>query len=159
MVGKRLLYILEVTLLLTLFAFFTSFVVTTSQNDQIVDATEEFAEFIRYKGVITEKTYDDFLTKIPTAVKVSFVIDKGHRLTLDDQPLDEVFTQEVFAALDDESKGYYPLQVGDSIKVIVRKTSPTLFDKTTELLTGQSSGELSPIIAIKGGLVLNEQYH
>lgn len=157
MVGRRLLYIMEIILLMTLFAFFTSFVITTNQNDTIVDATEEFSELIRYKGAITESMYDNFLDEMPTPVKVSFVVDKGSILELDDQPLDQDYSQEVLEALD--SIGYYTMKVGDQVKVIVRKTSPTLFDKVTELLTGQSSGDQQPIIAIKGGLVLNEQYH
>lgn len=157
MVGRRLLYIMEIILLLTLFAFFTSFVITTNQNDTIVDATEEFSELIRYKGAITENMYEEFLDKMPTPVKVSFVVDKGTTLELDDQPLNQNYSQEVLQALD--SAGYYPMEVGDQVKVIVRKTSPTLFDMVTELLTGQRSGDQQPIIAIKGGLVLNEQYH
>lgn len=157
MVGKRLLYIMEIVLLMTLFAFFTSFVITTNQNDTIVDATEEFSELIRYKGAITESMYDNFLDEIPTTVKVSFVIDKSSILELADQPLDQDYSQEVLEALD--SIGYYTMKVGDQVKVIVRKTSPTLFDKVTEILTGQSSGDPQPIIAVKGGLVLNEQYH
>lgn len=157
MVGKRLLYIMEIVLLLTLFAFFTSFVVTTNQNDTIVDATEEFAELIRYKGAITKSMYDNFLNKMPTPVKVGFVVDKSTILELEDQPISQDYSQDILEALD--GPGYYAMKVGDQVKVIVRKTSPTLFDKVTELLTGSSSGEPQPIIAIKGGLVLNEQYH
>lgn len=148
---------MEIILLLTLFAFFTSFVITTSQNDTIVDATEEFSELIRYKGAVTETMYNDFLDKMPTPVRINFVIDKGSVLELEDQPLNQNYSQEVLQALD--STGYYPMEVGDQVKVIVRKTSPTMFDMVTELLTGQHSGDQQPIIAIKGGLVLNEQYH
>ena len=100
MVGRRLLYIMEIILLMTLFAFFTSFVITTNQNDTIVDATEEFSELIRYKGAITESMYDNFLDEMPTPVKVSFVVDKGSILELDDQPLDQNYSQEVLEALD-----------------------------------------------------------
>ena len=157
MVGRRLLYLVEVILLLTLFAFFTSFVITTNQNDLIVDATEEFSEMIRYKGTITKNMYEEFLEKMPTAVKVGFVVDKGKVLQKDDDPLSVNFSQEVWTALD--NTGYYTLKVGDQIKIIVRKTSPTLFDKVSEMLTGQGSGMQQPVIAVKGGLVLNEQYH
>lgn len=157
MVGRRLLYFMEILLLLTLFAFFTSFVITTNQNDVIVDATEDFTELIRYKGAVTETMYEDFLNQMPTTVKVSFVIDKDTILDVEDEPLSQDYSQEVLEALD--SIGYYAMNVGDQVKVIVRKTSPTLFDKVTEMLTGHSSGDPQPIIAIKGGLVLNEQYH
>lgn len=157
MVGRRLLYFMEAILLLTLFSFFTSFVITTNQNDIIVDATEEFSEMIRYKGAITKNMYDEFLEKMPTTVRVGFVVDKGKVLQKDTDPLSVNFSQEVWTAL--EGQGYYAMKVGDQIEVIVRKTSPTLFDKVSEMLTGQASGAQQPVIAVKGGLVLNEQYH
>lgn len=155
MVGKRLLYIFEILILVTLFAFFSSFVVTTNQNDAIVDETEQFSEMVRYKGCITEKMYTDFLKKMPTPVKIGFQVTKGKVLETNNSPISKTFTNEIFESI--EAIGYYPMRVGDEIQVTVRKTSPTYFDKMVELMTRKGAYQ-TPIIAIKGGLILNEQY-
>lgn len=155
--GKRVLYFLEVLILLTIFSLGASFIITTYQNDAIVDATEDFVELARQKGCITAKMYDNLLDEMPTAVKVSFVIEKAKVLKSDDDPLDREFTQEVFDSIEDI--GYYPMEVGDHLQIIVRKSGQTYFDSIVAFLTGTNSSESDPIIAIKGGLVLNEQYH
>lgn len=154
--GKRLLFFIEMLCLITMFAFFSSFVITTQQNDKITDATENFVELVRYKGCVTQQMYSEFLAKMPVPVKVSFIIDQGKTLEVDGAPADRRFTTDVFAAIEDI--GYYPMRIGDEVQVIVRKAGPSYFDMMVGVISGQHSGGESPIIAAKGGLVLNVQY-
>lgn len=157
MPAKQLLTIFEFILILTVFALIGSFEITVQENDRIVDATEQFTELVRYKGCITKQMYEDFREQISTPIKVNFIVEKGKTLKQSDELLNANFTEDVLEHLD--ASGLYAMSAGDEIKVVVRKLSPTSFDRTVGMLTGQMRGGANPVIAIKGGLVLNEQYH
>lgn len=157
MPAKQLLTIMEFLLFLTLFSFIGAFVTTTNENDRIVDATEEFTELVRYKGCVTKQMYEDFRNHISTPVKVNFIIDKAKVMEEDNAPLSQDFTADVLEALD--ASGIYTMSAGDQIRVVVRKLTPTTFDHVSGIYSGQVRGGAMPIIAIKGGLILNEQYH
>ena len=155
--GKRLLFLMETLILFTCIVFFGSLTATTYQNDRVRDVTENFAEMVRYKGCITRSMYEDLLKNIPTTVQVNFEVEKHHDLVASDQPMNLRFTKDVIDEIYSSTQ-IYPLDVGDEFTVTVRKASPTLFDAMVSTLTGEGSKDY-PLIAVKGGLVLNEQYH
>lgn len=156
--GKRLLFLMETLILLTCIIIFGALAATTYQNDRIRDIAENFAEVVRYKGCITKTMYDDLLAELPTAVKVSFNIEKHHDLVVNDAPLNLRLTKDVIDQIYDNSSHLYPLETGDTFTIIIRKASPTLLDSMVSSMTGEGAEEY-PLIAVKGGLVLNEQYH
>lgn len=155
--GRRLLFLMETLILFTCIVFFGSLTATTYQNDRIRDIAENFSEMVRYKGCITRTMYEDLLKNVPTAVEVDFEIEKKHALVAANQPLNLRFTKDVTDALYDASQ-IYPLEVGDEFTITIRKASPTLFDAVVSSVNGNGTKE-HPLIAVKGGLVLNEQYH
>lgn len=155
--GKRLLFFFEVVILLTLFVFFSSLAATTIQNDRIVDITENFAEVVRYKGCITRTMYDDLLASYPTPVEVNFEVTKAPALVTNDDIKSLEFTAEVIDGVYG-AENIYKMNTGDSIQIVVRKAGPTWFDTMVSALTGEGTTD-HPIIAIKGGMILNEQYH
>ena len=53
--GRRIVTVFEVLLIMTLFSMFAALVITTSDNDNIVENTESFVELVRYKGCITDE--------------------------------------------------------------------------------------------------------
>lgn len=155
--GRRLLFFFEVVILLTLFVFFASLAATTLQNDRIIDITENFAETVRYKGCITRTMYDDLLKDYPTPVEVNFEVTKAPVLVSNDDAKSLRFTSEVIDGIYG-SENIYKMNTGDSIRIIVRKAGPTWFDTMVSAMTGEGATD-HPIIAIKGGMILNEQYH
>lgn len=154
--GKRLLFFFEVLIMLTLFLLFGSLAATTLQNDRIVDVTESFAEVVRYKGCITRSMYDELLASFPTAVNVNFEVTKKPALVTAEDIKDVEFSNEVIADVYG-STGIYTMQTGDMFTVIVHKASPTWFDTIVSAMTGEGTTQ-SPVIAVKGGMILNEQY-
>ena len=154
---KRLLFLMETLILFTCIVFFGSLTATTYQNDRVRDVTENFAEMVRYKGCITRSMYEDLLKDIPTTVQVNLEIEKHHDLVAADQPMNLRFTKDVIDEIYSSTQ-IYPLEVGDEFTITVRKASPTMFDAMVSALTGEGSKDY-PLIAVKGGLVLNEQYH
>ena len=155
--GRRLLFFFEVLILLTLFVFFSSLAVTTMENDRIVDITENFTETVRYKGCITRTMYDDLLAEFPTPVEVNFEVTKAPAIVSDSVPESLQFTAEVIDGVYGP-ENIYKLNTGDSIEVIVRKAGPTWFDTMVNAMSGDGTTD-HPIIAIKGGMILNEQWH
>ena len=159
--GRRIQYILEILIFLTLFSIFSSFTITTYQTDEIIDVTEEFTELIRYKGCITEDMYYEYLEKYPTPVSITFVIEKKKVLQTSEYLAEYAFTGDVMDALssEDEEDRIYKMEVGDSIQVIVRKQGRSYFDALMGSVTKLSQqNSVNPIVAVKGGLILNEQY-
>ena len=140
--GKRLLFLMETLILFSCITIFGALTATTYQNDRIRDVTEDFAETVRYKGCITRSMYEELLKGIPTTVQVNFEIEKHHDLVAVDQPHNMRFTKDVT----------------DEFTVTVRKVSPTMLDALVGSLTGEGTTEY-PLIAVKGGMILNEQYH
>lgn len=155
--GKRLLFLMETLILFSCITIFGALTATTYQNDRIRDVTEDFAETVRYKGCITRSMYEELLKGIPTTVQVNFEIEKHHDLVAVDQPYNMRFTKDVTDMLYDTTQ-LYPLEVGDEFTVTVRKVSPTMLDALVGSLTGEGTTEY-PLIAVKGGMILNEQYH
>ncbi|WP_281692852.1 hypothetical protein [Agathobaculum desmolans] len=155
--GRRILFFFEVLILLTLFVFFGSLAATTLQNDRIVDITEDFVEVVRYKGCITQSMYEDLLKAYPTPVEVNFEVEKAPALVSNDAPASMQFTAEVVDGIYGSGR-IFTMQTGDSIEVVVRKAGPTWFDSMVSAMTASGTDE-KPIIAVKGGMILNEQYH
>ena len=120
---KRLLFLFEALILLTLFIFFGSLAATTLQNDRIIDETENFVEVARYKGCITKSMYEGFLVSLPTVVDVNFEVIKVPELVSSEEIKDLDFTHEVIEAVYGAS-GMYTMETGDMLSVIVRKASP-----------------------------------
>lgn len=154
--GRRVLFIFETLIMLTLFLLFGSLAATTLQNDAIRDTTESFAEVVRYKGCVTRSMYDDLLASFPTAVEVNFEVTKKPALVTSEDIKNMEFTNEVIAGVYG-STGIYTMQTGDMFSVIVHKASPTWFDTVVGAMTGGGTTQ-SPVIAVKGGMILNEQY-
>lgn len=155
--GRRIQYILEILIFLTLFSMFSSFTITTYQTDDIIDVTEEFTELVRYKGCITEDMYFEYLEQYPTPVSLTFVIEKGKVLQTSQYLSAYEFTGDVMEAI--STDGIYKMEVGDSIQVIVRKQGRSYFDALMGAVTKTSErNSVNPIVAVKGGLILNEQY-
>ena len=155
-----LCFILEILIFLTLFSIFSSFTITTYQTDEIIDVTEEFTELIRYKGCITEDMYYEYLEKYPTPISMTFVIEKGKVLQTSSYLSSYEFTGDVLSHFNpDDGDGIYKMEVGDSIQVIVRKQGRSYFDALMGSVTKLSQqNSVNPIVAVKGGLILNEQY-
>ena len=153
---RRLSYLFEFIIVLTLFSMFAAFTITTTQNEQIVDITENFTEMIRYKGCITADMYNGTLRKYPTPVKITFIVEKNKVLSLNGDAHNKVFSKDIIESI--ETTGLYGMKVGDEVQVVVRKNSPTYFDSVVGALTNRQS-TTNPVIAVKGGLILNEQYH
>ena len=154
---KRLLFLFEALILLTLFIFFGSLAATTLQNDRIIDETENFVEVARYKGCITKSIYEDFLVSLPTVVDVNFEVSKAPELVTSEDIKDIDFTHEVIEDVYGAS-GMYTMESGDMLSVTVRKASPTWLDTMIGAMTGEGTTEY-PLIAVKGGMILNEQYY
>ena len=91
--GRKIQFVFEILIFLTLFSLFSSFTITTYQTDKIIDVTEEFTELIRYKGCITEDMYFEYLEKYPTPVSISFIIEKEKALKTSSYLPDYEFTQ------------------------------------------------------------------
>lgn len=185
--GRRFQYIFEVIILLTLFSLFSSFTITTYQTDQIVEITEEFVELIRYKGCITQDMYMEYLEKYPCPVSLSFTVEKAKALNTSQYMSGYRFTNDVVTAITNNSygkeeiengdtpsaeqqyylesnpeqiyKNMYVFDVGDSVQVIVRKQGRSYFDSLISSVSHMSTrSDPTPIVAMKGGLILNAQY-
>lgn len=161
--GRRIVTVFEVLLIMTLFSMFAALVITTTDNDNIVENTESFVELVRYKGCITDEMYSDFIGGFRSPVDVSIVVTKKGQLNEGDTIQ---FTGDVVDALENERTnvaagiiaGTYTMKVGDEIQVIVRKTTSTYFDNLMGFITGTGPASSSPAVAIKGGMILNTQY-
>ena len=139
---KRLLFLFEALILLTLFIFFGSLAATTLQNDRIIDETENFVEVARYKGCITKSIYEDFLVSLPTVVDVNFEVSKAPELVTSEDIKDIDFTHEVI----------------EDVYGASCMASPTVLDTMIGAMTGEGTTEY-PLSAVKGGMILNEQYY
>lgn len=159
--GKRIVAVFEILLLTTLFAFFATFVITTNQNTAITEHTENFVELVRYKGCITQSMYYDFLNGFTTPVDISFAVERQAFLSGTNDATSFEFTKDVIEAIesDDPAIGHiYKMQAGDNIQVTVRKPAGMVYNHVVGAASGNYTGSENPVIAAKGGMVLNEQY-
>lgn len=184
--GRRFQYILEIIILLTLFSLFSSFTITTYQTDRIVEITEEFTELVRYKGCITKDMYLEYLQKYPCPVSISFIVEKAKALSTSSYMSGYRFTNDILTAVSNDQfgkeeidlgtvdaehlyylesnpeqiyKNMYVFDVGDSIQIIVRKQGRSYFDTIISAVSHMSTrSDPTPIVAVKGGLILNAQY-
>lgn len=159
--GRRVVAVFEILLLTTIFVFFTAFVITSNQNVAITEHTEAFVELVRYKGCITQTMYNDFLNGFNTPIDVSITVERQSFLAGDGQAMSYEFTKDVVEALEDDSAEIdhtYRMQAGDNIQVAVRKPAGTLYDAVASMAVGHGSSSTNPVITIKGGMILNEQY-
>lgn len=158
--GRRLITILEILLFTTLFALFAGMVITTHSNDAIVEHTEEFVELVRYKGCITKQMYDDFLDGFSTPVEVRMTVTKENALTGAGSDLESmVFTQDIVNRIVSDPNDLYPMYVGDEIEVVVRRPGRSMYSTILGSLGGGGAkGETNPVVAVKGGMILNEQW-
>lgn len=159
--GKRITFIFSLLIGMILFALFGTLVATTNTNDAIIEHTEEFVELVRYKGCISEKAYYDFLKgfDVPVEVRITATRKPGPGETGNSLE----FTQDIINAFstdmdgDGKADGLYRMNPGDEISVVVRKPSGNLFDSLNRLLSGQDAGVIDPVVAVKGGMILNTQ--
>lgn len=156
--GKRIATLFELLIALTLFALFAGMVITTHSNNAIISHTEEFVEMTRYKGCITEETYKAFLDSFDSVVDVRIQVDRKDVLGGPDALDSTEFTQDVVNTIASDPDGIYRMKVGDEITVIVRRPAGNLYDTIIGSLSGMKAQGGSPVIAIKGGMILNEQY-
>ena len=101
--------------------------------------------------------YEGFLVSLPTVVDVNFEVIKVPELVSSEEIKDLDFTHEVIEGVYGAS-GMYTMETGDMLSVIVRKASPTWLDTMIGAMTGEGTSEY-PLIAVKGGMILNEQYY
>ncbi len=161
--GKKILTAFEILIAVTLFAMFSAMVITTSTNDVIIENTEQFVETVRYKGCITEQMYNEFLDGFDTPVNVHITVTKKDAITGNESLQ---FTNDIIEAVhstaNDPANGIvahtYTMRVGDEIEVCVRKNSATFYDSIVGIFTHQGQIKDNPMIAIKGGMILNTQY-
>lgn len=157
--GKKVLIIFEVLIAMTLFAMYSSLMLTEDSNDEIINTTEEFVETVRYKGCITDDMYYEFLNEFNSPVDIRFIVTR--KGVIDDTTDSMEFTHDVINAINSgssPSECVYKMNVGDEIQVIVRKPSGTSYNTLIGSITGQGSGYTNPVIALKGGMILNTQY-
>lgn len=153
--GRRIVGVLELLIIVTLFSLFAALVITTNSNDRIIEQTEEFVELVRYKGCITSETYNEFLNGFNTPVDVSISVTRKPNVTASVAVETMQFDGDIAEAL--AADNIYRMNVGDEIQVVVRKASASYYDSIVSMLTGSGRSN-NPAIAIKGGMILNTQY-
>lgn len=162
--AKRVITVFEILIFVTLFSMFASFVITTTTNDAIIDNTEEFVELVRYKGCITDQMYYDFIDSFSTPVDVSISVERQPVLATPDTMPTLEWTKDVVLAFDTDADGdgvrdgMYKMNAGDEIEVIVRKPSGSYYDSIISRLSGNAYSVDKPVVAVKGGMILNTQW-
>ena len=157
--GKRIVALFEILITVTLFAMFSGIVITTRSNEAIVDHTEEFVELVRYKGCITQQMYNDFLNGFDSVVDVKIAATRKDPLGSPSDPKTIQFTKDIVGTIESTADHVYPLYVGDEFDVVVRRPARSMYSTIVGSLSGQYARDDCPVIAIKGGMILNEQYH
>lgn len=112
---------------------------------------------------ITEQMYNEFLDGFDTPVNVHITVTKKDAITGNESLQ---FTNDIIEAVhstaNDPANGIvahtYTMRVGDEIEVCVRKNSATFYDSIVGIFTHQGQIKDNPMIAIKGGMILNTQY-
>ncbi len=160
--ARKITTIFEMLIFATLFSLFAALVLTTETNDAIIESTEEFVDTVRYKGCITENMYYEFLNKFRVPVSISFSI--SHYSTTGNTLPTLNFTNDVFAAFEADADAdgkpdrIYKMNPGDEITVTVRKPSGNYYDSIASRIAGNTSLHDNPVIAARGGMILNAQY-
>ena len=155
--GRGFITVLEFLVVISLFSMFVGLIITTNTNDAIISHTEEFAELVRYKGCITEEMYYDVVEGFDAPVDVRFEAVRKPVLANPDSGDTLEFTKDVLSAIE-SGDGIYRMNIGDEIQVIVRKPSGNYFDYIVGTLSGKGMKDENPVVAIKGGMILNTQY-
>jgi hypothetical protein len=161
--GRRIVTVLEILIVVTLFSMFGGLIITSATNDAIIEHTEDFVETVRYKGCITDDMYYEFIDGFNSVVDVSFIVTKKATVSVEgsDDVVDTIeLTNNVVSTFQNSNAAarIYKMNVGDEIEVIVRKPSGNYYDRIMGSLTGQMNAGENPIIARKGGMILNTQY-
>lgn len=154
--GGRILTIFQIKVSVIIFLLISSIIITDVQSTRMKEYTESFAETVRHKGYITKEMYEDYLKSVSlTTIKISLIHDKRSPFLKDDV-LNLRFTRDIVEEI--YRNGIYKLKVGDDFEVILRKATPKYFDTIIGILT-QKIPSRYKVIAAKGGMILNEQYH
>lgn len=161
--GKRILTVFEIAIAVILFTLFSAMVITTNTNDAIIENTEEFVELVRYKGCITDEMYSEFLQKFNVPVNVKINVTRHDTITgAETLQFTGDVLQAIHSTTNDPGNGIvantYTMRVGDEIEVIVRKSAGGFYDSIVGILNHKGATEESPVIATKGGMILNTQY-
>ena len=161
--GRQITTMMEILIMITLFAMFSTLAITMNVNSAIIDNTEDFVELVRYKGVITESMYYEFINGFQTPVSATIIVKKKPILAANSDIETIYWTNDVITAFgadengDGKRDGLFKMNPGDEIEVIVRKPSGNYYDTVISSLTGGGS-VYDPVIAVKGGMILNKQY-